>query len=216
MLNNKRSKNNKGQSLLYVSFLIVILISGVFFVYDIGNMVNTKIKFQNGADAAVLSSVALKISKHHTDQMIRTSMYHESVAAQAEQRAAQALLVQIILSINTTPQVIDPMKPLPGGGGIHINAVTAPPNVVQPTQPAIPSAEQKQLAGKYKGFVNKTYRHVIKLHRERKALEAYYQWLSNDNTGITANATTEIARIALRSNTMGLISAKNIGLAENL
>lgn len=211
MFVTKRINNQKGQSLLYVSILIVVLISGVFFVYDIGSMVNTKIKFQNGADSAALASVAVKITKHHTEQMIRTSMFHESVAAQTEQRAAQALLIKIVLDINAKPNVVDPanppLPPGPGPGGM-------PPNVVQPDTG--PTPQQKTDAANYRRMANLTYRHAIKLHREKKALEAYYKWLADDTIGVGPETTTEAARIGLRANTLGLMSIKNPGLAQNL
>lgn len=205
----KKYKNQRGQSLLYVSILIVVLVSGVFFVYDIGNIVNTKIKFQNGADSAALSAVSVKISKHHMDAMVRTSMYHESIAAQAQQRAAQALLLKILLDVK---------KANPVGGDISVPPVYTGPNPTQPIQPqpALPSEAMKSDARRYKTLANLTYRHVVKLHRERKALEGYYKWLSDDLTGSGPQASTEAARIGLRGNTFGLYSATNLGLAKNL
>ncbi len=218
--NNKKTNKQRGQSLLYVTVLIVILISGVFFVYDIGNMVNTKIKFQNGADAAALASVAVKISKHHTDTMVRTSMYHESVAAQAEQRAAQALLVKIILDVNDAAKPPIPVVE-PGAPGINPPPIPGPGapsgpggNIQQPG--GIISEKTKQDADKYKELVNLTYRHVVKLHRERKALEAYYGWLSDDMLGAAPQAALEAARLGLRGNTFGLLTPRNAALAENL
>lgn len=207
----KRYKQQKGQSLIYVAILIVVLVSGVFFVYDIGNIVNTKIKFQNGADSAALSAVAVKISKHHIDTMVRTSMFHESVAAQAQQRAAQALLLKILLDVKGAK---------PGGDmgvpPIYTGPVPGQPgNIVQP-QPALPSEAMKSDAKRYKQLANLTYRHVVKLHRERKALEGYYKWLSADGIGLGPQAVTESARIGLRGNTFGLYSATNTALAANL
>jgi hypothetical protein len=207
----KKYKQQKGQSLLYVAILIVVLVSGVFFVYDIGNIVNTKIKFQNGADAAALSAVAVKISKHHTDAMVRTSMFHESVAAQAQQRATQALLLKILLDVKNAQPVPGDISVPPVYTGPNPNQ---PGNIVQP--PQMPGKDLKDDVKKYKILANLTYRHVIKLHRERKALEGYYQWLSADRTGLSPQAITEAARIGLRGNTFGLYSATNIGLAQNL
>jgi hypothetical protein len=204
MLIKKKFNRQKGQSLIYVSILIVVLISGVFFVYDIGNMVNTKIKFQNAADAAALASVALKIGKHHTDALVRTSMYHESIAAQANQRAAQATLFQLLNSINQTL-----VKP-PDGTGIIVNPGPGNPGG---TQPAYPDEKQKGLADKYIKYANKTYRHVTKLHRERLALTAYYEWLTGvpaeTGSGVGRRATTEAARVAFRANSPGLLSIGN-------
>ncbi len=207
-----RKKNQKGQSLIYVAILLVVLMSGVFFVYDIGTMVNNKIKFQNGADAAALSAVAVKISKHHTDTMVRTSMYHESLAAQAQQRAAQALLLKILLDVKTTKPGVP--------GDISIPPIytgnPALPGGTQPPQPVPVPQSMKDDVQRYKKLVNFTYRHVVKLHREKKALEGYYTWLAGDMTGLGPTAVLESARIGLRGNTFGLYSLKDSTLAQNL
>lgn len=205
MFVSKKLHKQKGQSLIYVAILIVILISGVFFVFDIGTMVNTKIKFQNGADAAALASVAVKISKHHTDTLVRASMYHESIAAQAYQRAAQATLVHLLLSSQKT--LIDFKPPVP-----NIPTAGNPDGVQGPTV-AMPGQKEKDLADKYIAFANKTYRHVVKIHRERLALEGYYSWLTGRpagmDLGVGRQATTEAARIGFRINTPGLLSIGN-------
>lgn len=209
-----KRKKQAGQSLLYVSILIVLLISGVFFVYDIGTIVNNKIKFQNGADAAALAAVATKISKHHNDTLMRSAMYNESLSAQAEQRAAQALLVNIILDMEKklaeAPVIPNPTAPsIPG---------TLPPGQIgipelpgQANPPPSVSDNHKKGAALYKTYVNKTYKHVIKLHRERKALEAYYDWLTGGrggsiNTGMGTEGVTEAARIGFRTNINALLT----------
>lgn len=70
MFKTKQRKKQKGQSLIYVGLLVIVIISGVFFVYDIGNIVNTKIKFQNGVDSAALASVSVKISKQDRKSVV--------------------------------------------------------------------------------------------------------------------------------------------------
>lgn len=204
-----KNKKQKGQSLLYVSILAIVIISGVFFVYDIGNMVNTKIKFQNGADSAALSAVAAKITKHHTESMVRTAMYNESIAAQAQQRAAQAVLIKILLkSLGTKP-----------GGDLGTTPIfTGQPVTTPGGQPPalMPDPTLHADVDDYRDLANLTYKHVTKLHRERKALEGYYTWLSPQSGGAASIAVTETAKIGLRGNTFGLMSAKTPGLAENL
>lgn len=191
---SKARKKQTGQSLIYVALLVVVIISGVFFVYDIGNIVNTKIKFQSGADSAALASVALKISKHHTDTLVRAAMYNESIAAQAQQRAAQAKLVSIITTLKSKTDIMPPITP----------GQPSPP-------PLMPDEQDKGNAAEYRGLVNSTYRHVVKLHRETRALQAYYDWLSgipSDPTkkGVGREAVTEVARIGFRGNTLGLLN----------
>ena len=70
MLFSRKQKSQKGQSLIYVAVMVVILVSSAFYVFDVGSTVNTKIKFQNGADSAALAGVAVKISKHHVLSLI--------------------------------------------------------------------------------------------------------------------------------------------------
>lgn len=217
----KRKKSQKGQSLLYVSILIIILISSVFFVYDVGSIVNTKIKLQNGVDSAVLGSVAVKISKHHNDSLIRAAMFNESLAAQAQQRAAQALFVSMILDmekkIAETPVNVGPGVPGMPPGQI---VIPGQPGGVSGPQTLVPDESQKKGAKEYKRLVNLTYKHVIKMHRERKALEAYYEWLVGKPgtmlSGVGREAITEVARIGFRTNANGLLkNAKNLSILTN-
>lgn len=136
-------------------------------------------------------------------------MYHESIAAQAQQRAAQALLAKILMNVNKPPLNPDPSNPIvihpPDVGGVVPNPTT--PNTGLPTE------EDKEDAKRYKRLVNLTYRHVVKMHRERKALEAYYNWLSNNINGVGQEAVTEAARLGLRGNTPGLFKKE---LSDNL
>lgn len=211
----------KGQALLYVAVLIIIMISGVFFVYDLGNIVHNKIKFQNGADAAALSAVSLKISKHHIDALVRTSMFHESIAAQAQQRAAQALLAQILLDLKKYENPIT-APPVDVPGTVKPNPPVSNPTNPQPGEPIVvnpiipPTEQQKQQAREYIRLANLAYKHVMKFHRERLALESFYKWLSDENKGVAPKAVLETARIGLRGNTIGLIDPKNPILAKNL
>jgi len=216
MFKTKQRKKQKGQSLIYVGLLVIVIISGVFFVYDIGNIVNTKIKFQNGVDSAVLASVSVKISKHHTETLVRAGMYNESIAAQAQQRAAQARLVivldQIQKRIDSAPQIITPIQPPNTPPNSPIEPIPHNGNGPQPVQ-----VEQgdKTMADKYRESVNSAYRHVTKLHRETRALQAYYDWLSgvtsdSSKKGAGRKAITEAARIGFRGNTLGLFD-----IAEN-
>lgn len=216
----KKRNHQKGQSLLYVSILIVIIVSSVFFVYDVGSIVNTKIKLQNGVDSAVLGSVAVKISKHHNDALIRAAMFNESLAAQAQQRAAQALFVSIILDmekkIAETPVNVGPGVPGMPPGQI---VIPGQPNVGGP-QTLVPDENQKKGAKEYKRLVNLTYKHVVKMHRERKALESYYEWLVGKpgtiSTGVGRDAITEVARIGFRTNVAGLLkNPTNMAILTN-
>lgn len=209
---SKVRKKQAGQSLIYVGLLVVVIISGVFFVYDIGNIVNTKIKFQSGADSAALASVAVKISKHHTDTLVRAAMYNESIAAQSQQRAAQAKLVSIITTLQSkidANPVVNPVNPPIN----PINVMTDPVPPVGPPQPPplMPDEQDKGNAAQYRELVNSTYRHVVKLHRETRALQAYYDWLSGvpsdpSKKGVGREAVTEASRIGFRGNTLGLLN----------
>ena len=120
---------------------------------------------------------------------------------------------QIQKKIDAAPQIITPVQP-----------PNAPPNSpIEPIphngngpQPVAVTEEDQTMAGEYRKSVNSAYRHVTKLHRETRALQAYYDWLSgvtsdSSKKGAGRTAITETARIGFRGNTLGLFD-----IAENI
>lgn len=149
--------DQQGQAMIYVAILILVLVGGAFAVYDIGRLINSRIQFQNAADSASLSAVAVKINKHHVDELLRAAMTQEAIIAQAEWRAAQAVIIQMVTD--------------------------APAYQPDPNNPA--PFPFKDYEKRFKAHVNKAYRHITKFHRERLALDAYYKWLKeNGQTGV--------------------------------
>jgi len=138
--------------MIYVAVLILVLVGGAFAVYDIGRLINARIEFQNAADSAALASVAVKINKHHVDELLRAAMTQEAIIAQAEWRAAQAIIVQMVT--DSQGYQPDPNNPNP-----------------------FPFKDYEK---RFKAHVNKAYRHITKFHRQRLALDAYYKWLKEN------------------------------------
>lgn len=188
MRSPKKNQSQRGQVIPYVAFLILILTGAALIVFDLGYMVNARIKAQNAADAAALAAVAIKINKHHTDTLVRAAMTQESMIAQAEIRAAQAVVVQayyhkdkLIEDDQGNANLLDPE----GFGS---------------------------LISRYRKHANKAYKHSVKLQRERLAMEAWYKWL--DKNGPTA--VREAARTAYAINMQGYDDVADKVLKNNL
>lgn len=191
-LKNSSYRQQRGQVMPYVAFMIVVLAAAALLVYDIGYMINSRIQAQNAADAAALAAVAVKINKHHMDSLVRGAMTQEAIISQAEIKAAQAVAIQAIVKGENT--VIIP--PTPGQ-----------PNPVQPIL-----GEMKDLGDRYRAHANKAYKHAVKLHRERLALQAWYRWL--EKRGPTA--VREAARLGYALNMQGYDDLNDPTLRQNL
>jgi len=181
--------NQRGQVIPYVAFLLLILTAAGLIVFDVGYLVNARIKSQNAADAAALAAVAVKINKHHVDTLVRAAMTQESLIAQAEIRAAQAVVLQAFLKGNQA-EPGSPENPIPIGD----------PKVF------------KNLRERYRSHANKAYKHAVKLQRERLALEAYYTWLAEQGP----TAVREGARTAYALNMQGYDDLNDANLQKNL
>lgn len=95
-------RRQRGQTLIFVGVMGLLLIAGVLLTYDVGRLVTAKIRFQNGADAAAVAAVALKINKHHLDTLIRWELTQTSRQAQAEMENCKALLKAMALNPQDT------------------------------------------------------------------------------------------------------------------
>lgn len=186
-------KFQRGQVIPYVAFLILILSASALVIFDIGRLINARIQAQNAADAAALAAVSVKISKHHVDTLLRAAMSQEALIAQAEIRAAQAVALRAFLKGSNTVVVtpIDPENPNPN------NPLQGP---------------FKDLGDRYRAHANLAYKHAVKLHRERLALEAWYRWLEKRSP----TAVLEAARIAYAANLQGYDDLNNPTLRANL
>lgn len=193
-------RQQRGQVIPYVAFLILILTAAALVVFDIGYLINSRIQSQNAADAAALSAVAVKINKHHMDTLVRAAMSQEAIIAQAEIRAAQAVALQAVLKGQSgSPTVIE----LPGPGA---GAPGAGP-VIQPG--VVDLKEQKEA---YRQHANKAYKHAVKLQRERLALKAWYRWLERQGP----TAVREAARVGYAVNMQGYDDLNDATLRQNI
>lgn len=187
------SRSQRGQAIPYAAFLILILSAAALVVFDIGRMVNARIQAQNSADAAALAAVSVKVTKHHVDTLLRAAMSQEAIIAQAEIRAAQAVALRAFLKGNNSVVVtpIDPVNPNPGN----------------PLQ-----GQFKDLGDRYRAHANLAYKHAVKLHRERLALQAWYRWLEKQ----APIAVLEAARIGYAVNLQGYDNLSDPALRANL
>lgn len=95
-------RRQRGQTLVFVGVMGLMLIAAVLLTYDVGRLVTAKIRFQNGADAAAVAAVALKINKHHLDTLIRWEMTQTARQAQAEIEHAKAAVKAMAVSPQDT------------------------------------------------------------------------------------------------------------------
>lgn len=182
----KRQSRQRGQVIPYVAIIILVLAASAFVIYDMGRMVNARIQFQNGADAASLAAVAIKINKHHVDTIMRAAMTQEAIQSQAKINAANAVLAQAIFAGKDNPLGLDP-APIDD-------------NTKLPIGEDAPFLEElKGYGAKYAAHANRAYKHAVKLHRERLMLDAYYIWLEKH----AATATREAAFLGYLTNIQG-------------
>lgn len=181
-----------GQVIPYVAFLVVVLAGAALLVYDIGYMINSRIQTQNAVDAAALAAVSVKINKHHMDTLVRAAMTQESIIAQAEIRASQAIAFQAFVA---------------GQGYVY---VPPPPGEPDPGSPTLDKVKSYKDA--YLKHANSAYKHAVKLHRERLALQAWYKWLERQGP----TAVREAARLGYALNIQGYDELNDPILRENI
>ena len=182
--------DQRGQAMVYIAIVILVLVAGAFAVYDIGKLVNARIQFQNAADASSLAAVSIKVNKHHVEELMRAAMTQESIIAQSERRAAQAVLLQMVTDAKNYQLTPPPANP----------------------DGTIPSFDPKDYEKRFKSHVNQAYRHITKFHRERLALDAYYKWLQFNGP----TAVREAAQIAFQANIKGYDDTGNPVLRKNV
>lgn len=184
----RKHRHQRGQVIPYVAFMILLLTGAALVVFDIGYMINARIKSQNAADAAALAAVAVKINKHHVDTLVRAAMSQESIIAQAEIRAAQAVAVQAYYHKD---KLIEDNQ-----GDVNLEDPAAFGNLIT----------------RYRTHANKAYKHAVKLHRERLAMEAWYKWLNANGP----TAVREAARTAYAINMQGYDDRDDAVLKQNI
>jgi hypothetical protein len=139
----RRSRlRQSGQVLIIAALMVLIMVSGILVGIDMGRLVQARIAFQNGADAAALAAVAVKVGKHHFDTAWRWSMQQEVYKARTSIIWANLILIDTLLDLQQNP--ITPVGPINGGG--PINGPPGPGPLPGPADPGVGVKERMQKA----------------------------------------------------------------------
>lgn len=79
-----RRRSQAGQALVYVAIFLAVLVTALFALFDLGKLTMAKIQAQNGADAAALAAVSVKVSVHHTRELAYLAMTEQGLHARVE------------------------------------------------------------------------------------------------------------------------------------
>lgn len=78
------AEEEHGQALIYVALVLAVLVTVLFAIFDLGRLTTAKIQAQNGADAAALAAVSVKVSVHHTRELAYLAMTEQGLRARVE------------------------------------------------------------------------------------------------------------------------------------
>lgn len=81
---DRLAREEDGQALVYVALVLAVLVTVLFALFDMGRLTTAKIQAQNGADAAALAAVSVKVSVHHTRELAYLAMTEQSLRARVE------------------------------------------------------------------------------------------------------------------------------------
>jgi len=153
-------REDDGQAMIYVAIVVGALVTVLYTTYDLGRLVAAKVMSQNGADAAALASVSLKVSVHHTRALAYLAMTDQAVLARREILAGIGSLSKF--------QGVVPSLPAPG----------APPGT-PPTKPT---------HAEFEDHMKRAETHMDRYNRLRHALRAYNAWIEEDGPRLAAEA----------------------------
>jgi len=176
----KIRRDDAGQAMIYVAIVAGALVTVLYTTYDLGRLVAAKVMSQNGADAAALASVSLKVSVHHTRTLAYLAMTDQAIMARREILAGIGSLSKFQGSV---PSVPTPTQP--GAPGV-------------PGVPAAPPA--KPTHAEFEDHMKRADQHMDRYQRLRHALRAYNAWIEEDGPRLAAEA----ARIAYAANVTGM------------
>lgn len=186
--------------MVLTALMVLVMLVGILVGYDMARLVLGRIKLQNGADAAVLAAVAVKVEKHHFDTAWRWAMQQEAFLGRMEASRAKLVFAQTALNVqNSQPGFVPVPLPVPGVGG--------PPTPGLPVDPGAPGQPPEGLVKAKEAFANranKAYRHAAKLHQLDKTLLQLYQ----DWPTLFREASVEAADIAWQMNIRGFSDDK--------
>lgn len=170
----KIRRDEAGQAMIYVAIVAGALVTVLYTTYDLGRLVAAKVMSQNGADAAALASVSLKVSVHHTRSLAYLAMTDQAILARREILAGIGSLSKFTGVVPTVP---------------------TPP---QPGAPAQPPA--KPTHAEFEQHMKQAEVYMDRYHRLRHALRAYNAWIEEEGPRLAAEA----ARIAYAANVSGM------------
>lgn len=153
-------RDSRGQAMIYVAIVAGALVTVLYTTYDLGRLVAAKIMSQNGADAAALASVSLKVNVHHTRTLAYLAMTDQAILARREILAGIGSLSKFAGSVPTVPT---------------------------PGQPPGPAPAKPTHAG-FEDHMKKAEAHMDRYNRLRHALRAYNSWIETDGPKLAAEA----------------------------
>ncbi len=157
---DKIRRQDDGQSMIYVAIVAGALVTVLYTTYDLGRLVAAKVMSQNGADAAALASVSLKVSVHHTRTLAYLAMTDQAILARREILAGIASLSQF--------NGVAPSLPAPG-------------------QPPVP-APAKPTHAAFEDHMKRADQHMDRYNRLRHGLRAYNAWIEEEGPKLAAEA----------------------------
>lgn len=152
-------RDDDGQALIYVAIVAGALVTVLYTTYDLGRLIAAKVMSQNGADAAALAAVSLKVSVHHTRALAYLAMTDQAILARREILAGIGSLSDFQGAIPTVPA--------PGQD---------------------PGAPAKPTHAAFEEHMKRADRHMDRYHRLRHALRAYNAWIEEEGPALAAEA----------------------------
>jgi Flp pilus assembly protein TadG len=153
-------REDDGQAMIYVAIVVGALVTVLYTTYDLGRLVAAKVMSQNGADAAALASVSLKVSVHHTRTLAYLAMTDQAVLARRE----------ILAGIGSLSKFNGAIPPAPAPG--------APPG----------PAPAKPTHAEFEDHMKRADSHMDRYNRLRHGLRAYNAWIEEEGPRLAAEA----------------------------
>lgn len=191
MTRHVRRLHEAGQVLIIAAVMVLVMVCGILVGIDMGRLVQARIAFQNGADAAALAAVSVKVGKHHFDTAWRWSMQQEVYKARTAIVWANMIFIDMLMDLKQNPVVPGPAN---GGGPVNGPPVTPP----GPPGPPVPGVQEKLQKAKrnFADKANKAKIYAAKLKEMDKTLFKLYQ----DWPDAFAEGAAQAARIAWQMN----------------
>jgi hypothetical protein len=179
-----------GQVLIIAAVMVLVMVCGILVGIDMGRLVQARIAFQNGADAAALAAVSVKVGKHHFDTAWRWSMQQEVYKARTAIVWANMIFIDMLMDLKQNPIV--------PGGPVNGPPVVPPGGPAGPGGPPVPGLQEKLQKAKaeFADKANKAYIYAAKTKEMDKTLFRLYQ----DWPEAFAEGSAQAARIAWQMN----------------